>query len=343
MTNLLAHEPGVYIGLPTSEYFTGHALGSTCLRNLLISPAVYWTESGFNPNRPTRKTRFMDRGSALHALVLEGRAVFDAQYVRELLREDYPEALVTMDDMRGALRDAGLPPSGKTKAELVARIRENLNMPIWDDLVAEHEGNGKTILKAADYDKILIASEMIKGNPALENCFENGLPEVSVFWEENGVPFRARFDYLRLNSIIDLKSFSNPMKMQLPELIGKSFANRHQEIQVSHYFNAREKARQFIRYGRVFGDVDMDWLNKLADVDDYLFTLVYYLFDDAGAVVTQGKTIRRGGYIDGYGSANVARATDIWRENYARFGCGLWVDMTPLSELTEDDLPAWFR
>jgi hypothetical protein len=327
--------------MPEEQYFSGHALGSTCLKNLLISPAVYWTESGFNPNRPSHDTRFTRRGSALHKLVLEGREKFDAKYARELLKEDYPEALVTMDDMRQALKDAGLSASGKTKADLAARVREELGAVIWDDVTAEQEASGKTILKAADYDRILIASEMIKRNPALENCFENGLPEVSVFWEDNGVPFRARFDYLRLQAIIDLKSFTNPTGKKLKQAIISNFANRHQALQVAHYFNAREKARQFIREGRVFGEVDMDWLKRLADVDDYLFTLVFYLFDENGAVVTQGKTIRRGGHIDGWASALVAQLAGTWRENYARFGSDLWVDLTPLEEITEEDLPVW--
>ena len=339
---IIRHEPGVYFGMPDDEYHSDIGLGSTGLKNLLISPAVYWAESNYNPDRKPFSTRYTERGKGLHDCVLFGRETFLGKYAREPLVEDYPGALVTMDDMRAFLRARGLPTTAKRKEELAARIRENCDgYVIWDDVLAEVAASGKTILKAADYDAILTAAAMIRLNPSLENCFENGLPEVSVFWEDNGVRFRARFDYLRMNSIVDLKSFTNPMGKPIPQAIRSTFANRRHDIQASLYMTAREKARQFIREGRVFGEVDMDWLRALAEVDEYSFAFCYHLMDDNGAVVTQGKTIRPGGHIDAAASAQIARLADVWRENYARFGESMWVDLTPLEEFTEEDLPIW--
>lgn len=342
MTALLKHEPGVYFGLSDARYFRDRALGSTCLNHLLVSPAVYWTLSLYNPNRVDHDTRYTIRGRGLHTCVMFGEDDFLRQYCREPVLEDYPDALVTMEDMRAFLKARGIQTTAKKKEELAERIRQTCDgYTLWEDVMAEARDSGKTVLKAQDYDAILRASTMIKRNPSLENCFENGIPEVSVFWEDNGVRFRARFDYLRMNAIIDLKSFTNPMGKPIKQAIRLTFQNRRHDIQASHYMNAREKMRKFIREGRVFGEVDRDWLNRLADVNEYSFVFVYHLMDDHGAVVTQGKQIRPGGHIDAAAAAQIASLADIWRENYAIFGEDMWVDLTPVEELTEDDLSNW--
>lgn len=338
---IVKHEPGVYFGLPDAEYFKDPALGSTDIKRLIISPADYWGGSLYNPHREQESSRYLDRGHGIHAYVLFGHEFFERHYERQIQKSDFPDALVTIDDLRRALRQIEMAVSGK-KEELIARIKSSsTRFQIWDDLVAAQEKTGKTILKPDDCDRILIAAAMIQKNPALANCFENGIPEVSIFWEQDGVRFRSRIDWLRLNSSVDLKSFTNPMDRPMAQAIESSFWNQRHDLQASLYLTARTVMRRFIKEGRVFGDVDRDWLNKLAEVEDDVFVFVYFKME--GATVTRGKWIRRGGHIDGAAGVIIERAADIWRENWKLFGDSMWVDMAPLEEMTENEVPGWIR
>lgn len=338
---IIKHEPGVYFGLPDDDYFRDPALGSTDIKKLLISPADYWCESLYNERRNPKATRYLDRGHGIHAMVLFGEAYFDKSFARKIQRDDYPDALVTMADMKAALKAVGLSTSGK-KEDLAARLRENApRFVLFDDLVEEQQRSGKTILEPDDYDRIIIASAMIKRNPALKNCFENGVPEVSVFWEQDGVRFRARFDYLRMQSTIDLKSFTNKMERPLAEAVNSTFWNQRHDLQAAHYLNARTIMRDLFNQGRVFGDIDRDWLRRVVEVENDVFVFVYHQL--SGSTVTRGRFVRRGEHVDGAASAQIARAADIWRENFSRFGEDMWVDMTPLDEVVAEDVPGWLR
>lgn len=338
---IIHHEPGVYFGLPDDDYFRDPALGSTDIKRLLISPADYWGESLYNPQREQETSRYLERGHGIHAHVLFGPEFFARHYERKLQRKDFPNALATIEDLRGALRKIEMAVSGK-KEELIARVKSSsTRFQIWDDLVDAQQKTGKTILNPDDYDRILIAAAMIQKNPALAKCFEHGVPEVSIFWEVDGVRFRARIDYLRLNSSIDLKSFTNPMNRPMAQAIESSFWNNRYDLQASLYLTARTVMRRFIREGRVFGAVDREWLKKVADVEDDVFVFVFFKME--GATVTRGKWIRRGGHIDGAAGVIVERAANIWRENYKIFGEEMWVDMTPIEEMTENEVPGWIR
>lgn len=338
---MIIHEPGAYFSLPDESYFQDPALGSTCIKRLLISPADYWCESLYNPKREPEKSRYLDRGHGIHAMVLFGEEFFDQHYARELQRKEHPDALATMEDMKGALRQVGLSTTGK-KDDLAARLREGApRFKLFDDMVAEQVKSGKTILKPDDYDRIIIASAMIKKNPALANCFTNGVPEVSVFWEEDGVRFRARFDYLRLQSTIDLKSFSNKMDRPIGQAIMSTFFNQRHDLQASHYMSARAMLSRFVAEGRVFGDIDRGWLRKVAEFQNAPFVFVYHQL--SGSTVTRGLTVTPGSHIDGAATTMVKRAADIWRENYKIFGTEMWVDMTPLEEVVAEDVPGWLK
>jgi hypothetical protein len=335
------HEPGVYIGLPDESYFQDPALGSSDIKRLLVSAPDYWDGSLYNPKRQPDGSRYLDRGHGLHALLLMGETFFRDRYVRRIQKEDYPAALITMDDLKKALRDVGGAVSGR-KEELIARLKEfSTRYTIWDDLVAAQEREGKVILEADDYDRILIADYHIRMNPKLQRCFRNGIPEVAIFWEQDGVRFRSKLDYLSTYATADLKSFTNKLRRPVSDAINMAFWGDRHDLQASLYLNARVMARELVAQGRVFGEVDREWLARVVNVENDVFALIYHQL--SGAVVTRGKFVRRGGYVDGAASVKVAHAADIWRENFKRFGLEFWVDMSEIDEVTEDDAPGWVR
>src|SRR5262245_33934197 len=111
-------EPGIYFGLPSAEYHANQSLGSSDLKRLLQAPAVYWFHSHLNPDRqPTPDSPAKQKGRALHKLVLEGLEAFERAYSCETKPDAYPNALVTLEDLKVRCRAISEPVSG-SKSEL---------------------------------------------------------------------------------------------------------------------------------------------------------------------------------------------------------------------------------
>jgi PDDEXK-like domain of unknown function (DUF3799) len=339
---IIRHPDGVYFGLSEEAYFADDALGSTDLKRLLLSGAEYWFYSLHNPHRPEDdETRARRNGHAVHTCILFGREAFDEQYVCELLKEDYPDALVTADDIKRELRKIGGAVSG-AKADLIARLKGmSSKFVIWDDLIAEQAASGRKVLKYDDYWRIVTASDNIRATPVLEQCFENGVPEVSVFWTSDGVRFRARFDYLRLFSVIDLKSFTNITRKPPEQAVVSAIYNNGYDIQSAHYLNGRHQMRRLIRDGKVFGDCDREWLARLAEVDNYVFTFVFHSLN--GAPISEPVTVVPGSIPDGAAAADIGRAVHRFKQYRDKFGEGQWFHLARMRTLTDDMIPAWHR
>jgi hypothetical protein len=339
---IIQHEPGVYLDMPDEEYHADDALGSTDIRHLVISGSDYWWRSKYNPFRDKEETKAQRNGHALHHRVLFGEAEFHRRYARKLVRDEHPDALVTADDLKRALSSIGGDTKG-LKAELAARL---LNMStrfrVWDAMVAEQESAGRVLLDAADYDRILISTAMIEKNPSLAHCFQNGMPEVSVFWKIDGVRFKARFDYMRLNAIIDMKSFTNTMDKPVEQAIRNDFGWKRLDLQASHYLNARQRARAHIHEGRVFGDGDREWLLRLAEVETFTFVFVFYSV--AGAAIARGWQYDPGTELDQIALIEIEHAVDVYKGYRDRFGLNqVWVDQTPVKTVEPSDIPHWVR
>lgn len=122
--------PGIYDSLSNQQYHGGPGINKGLLDLVHRSPAhAHFAMTAANDNRePTAAQSF---GTAFHSLVLEP-ADFAARYVRELTADDYPadcirdrDALVSMVQELNAGRLPKLP-TGGTKADVIARIIENL-------------------------------------------------------------------------------------------------------------------------------------------------------------------------------------------------------------------------
>src|SRR5690606_28106079 len=151
-----------------------------------------------------------------------GLDVYEARYQVEPDPADYPDALRTMDDMKARCIDLGLPRSGR-RDDLIARILDaDPKTEFWDDICA---GDGRTLVKA-EWDKaIRMMHRVVSNHPDLRRAFSGGLAEVSVFWIEDDIRFRARFDYLKPAAVIDLKSFANSRGKEIRQAITGEIAN----------------------------------------------------------------------------------------------------------------------
>lgn len=201
-------------GMPAADYHAAPGLSASGLDDLAVSPLRYWHRH-INPNRePEEPTRAMVFGSALHAAVLEPEE-FDKRYYRELdLDAEYPNALRTMEDLRGWLKARDIKPAGTRKADLVQQIAGMDSSVEIADLIEERykaEHAGKTKLSPDTWQAIGEAADALRTEPRIQEMLaQPGKREVSVFVDhpETGVRLKIRPDFLSDDVILDLKTIS---------------------------------------------------------------------------------------------------------------------------------------
>jgi hypothetical protein len=339
--NGIYHEPGIYFGMPEDEYHADWSIGSTDLLRLLVSPVDYYWFSRANPHRrPDRDTPAMLYGKAIHKCVLEGREAFDKLYA---CKGPPPRegALITQDDLRKRCEFLGLAKSG-TKPQLIERIRQiDKTCIIHDEDVEAYKAQveGKVLLDEQDYAEILMAAQNIRSNPHLKSAFTDGYPEVSMFWDVGGVPFRARFDYLKLKAIVDLKSTRNVMNMPWDQAVTNFLARGNYYIQATHYMQARQLLPKFLKEGRVFGDHDQKWLAKAAKTPESSFIWVVYQAEGAPLTYPVMFTDEEPDYARAIGE--IADAMEKYKEGFARFGQSQWVEESKIQRYSNLPWPMW--
>jgi hypothetical protein len=294
---------GIYFDLPEDQYHADPALGSTDLRRLLASGPDYWWESPLNPNPPERRpSPQLDFGKALHKLVLEGHQAFAVRYVRR------PDDLVRLD--------------AKAKAALAP--------------------DGQTVLDGDDYDRILISGELIAKNSDLAAAFEGGVPEVSVFWKRSdGTRLKARFDFLKIRGVGDLKSIRNYMGHPFAEACTRSIVTYRYDIQAAHYLEGRAEIARMVADGLVYGDHDAAWLKRAADSRVFAFQWVF--FQAEGAPITWSRSLSPGNPILDIAERDRQKALQTYSEFKNKFSDNeMWLLNEPVTELDINDLPRWY-
>jgi hypothetical protein len=337
----------IVFGMPEEEYHAFPALSASGIKWLAISPMDFWARSWMNPNRePDEEKDHLELGKAYHKRILEGRAAFDAVYAPELDTgsDENAGALRTVAEMKDALKERGHPVSGN-RDELMLRLRTVApDVKILDRLESAHQlkHEGKTLLPFAQIARIETAAAMIEKHPELRKVFTGGQPEVSIFWDEEGVPMKARLDYLKPHVIPDLKSFSNPLKKSLLSAIAGTMAQRKYYVQAAVYMRAAESIYGALDAGNVEGEHDPHWLRRVAEVrnDEREFLFVFQQTGPAPLAV--GKVLPRRCAAFGIGEDVMYQAIAKFRALSAAFDPGEpWVDTTPISAFDTGDFPPW--
>ena len=236
-----AQEPlalGLHFGLDEDLHHADKGLGSTDIRRCAKNPFNYFYKSWMNPNRPPdTDTESRLTGRAMHKIVFEGQAAFDALY------------------MRGPNQD-GMSQGEKTASTKAAN--------------AKAASLGLTAIKAAAYDRIVIAGAMVTKNPKTARAFTNGCSEVSFVYMKDGIRRKARFDYLKCGSIQgkmlcgigDLKSVANQYENDFEAECYNAIARYRYDSQAAYYLDAAALLPDAIQEGCVYwhgtGDLDTE-------------------------------------------------------------------------------------
>lgn len=347
-------EPGVYFGLAEDEYHAAFALSASGIKHLRVSPLDFWVRSPLNPNpdAETDADTFAKMlGRAYHKRIVEGREAFAAAYAPEISRDDYPGALVTIEDLKAALTERGAKPKGR-KDELIEQLLSlDPAAKIWEAIregyEAEHEG--KSFLPPRNIEKIEIAAAMIEKHPHLSKAFTGGAPEVSIFWNadaelEDGkryqVPMKCRVDYLKPKAIVELKTFGNPHERPIDRAIASAFAGRRYHIAAALYCEGVAQVPGLIKNERVFGRADDALLEALAKRHEMTYFMVWQA--TGCAPVARGMVFPTASLVFGVGETEVRAAKEKFAACVRAYGYETpWLDIAEVGTIQDGDIPSW--
>ncbi len=354
------HAPGVYFAMPAAEYHQDPSLGSTDVKRLVRDPGEFWHHSQMNPDRPASPdTEDKKEGRALHKLSLEGEVAFAKAFIEMPQPDAYPGCLITLDDLRGYCRDNGIKPESgpapTTKAAFAKLIRTATpKVFIWDEILATFnavaERDGLEILKAEAMRRIKASVASIRLNESLANAFVGGVPEVSVFWvDAQGIPCKARLDYLKPRTIVDLKKCDNAGERPFSVAVRLAIQNYRYDLQARHYLDGYRSLYQFAAEGRVFGDCPLrpDWGGRIQHPDGMRWTWIFR--QTKGAPLIKGRELGNASVgaacspVLSKADREIREAKETYLSCLERFGTSMWIDDEPVRELTEGELSAWMR
>ncbi len=144
-----------------------------------------------------KETKALKFGIAAHSMILEPDE-FNKEFIRGVDVEQYPDALVTQNDMKGWLKDRGQKVSGN-KPELISRILElEPETHILDSIIEKFNADNedKTVLSPVDYDGCQSMRETIMKNGDMSSMLTGGFSEYSLIGEVMGVKVKNRPDLI---------------------------------------------------------------------------------------------------------------------------------------------------
>lgn len=246
-------DDGIYFGLPEAHYHGQNRLSSSGVQNMLVSPATFWADSWFNPDREPWDEGGDAQiiGTAYHKARLEPDRFLEI-YVSEPDKASYgKDLIVTGTDISAELEKMGA--TKKKAGELVLdqalRLQSlGCEKPIWPIIWAEWEAlllEGQIALDPKTYAEIERDMRRLHGNDDIVPFITGGQSEVSVLWTDKaGVQWKIRIDYLKERHCIDLKTFENGSRKNLDQCIADSIRYNRYYIQARLYWEGCERIRR---------------------------------------------------------------------------------------------------
>lgn len=354
-------KPGIYFNMPEELYHADPSLSSSGIRKILVSPLDYWIESRLNPDYVDTKTPAMITGTAFHRRLLEP-ARFVGIYAGSPSKDDYPDAVDGARALEAECERLGLKKGG-TIADRCERILEaEPNAKLWpvieQDLLDAAEG--KVLLKADAMADIERMARIVFAHESAKKALTGGYAEVSVFWTETDeqgipIPMKARFDYLKIKAVVDIKSFSNPLSKPIDNAVASAVASGRYDVQAVIYDRAVQKAKEMLRKQRtacLYGadDVDPAWLVEFAGTKQHTFSFV---FIEQGPVTNVklrefcrlDPLAGMGASPNAYWQSGVAGfqvGLERYVENMTKFGPNKpWIEDEPMRAFVDTEFPMY--
>lgn len=211
--------------LSNSEYHaeTDHISGSSLVEIIQGSPAKWKFK---HRNNDSKALKF---GTLSHTMILE-QDVFDKEYLRATDLDAIEGLITSQAGLSAALKKIGVAgTSGKGYSELVEMMyRSGEDWPVkW--LIEQQESaqalvEGKELVSAADYDKVVAMREVLCNIPAYNAIVnsETAQKELSIFGEILGVGVKIRIDHVDVvDGVVMINDYKTTADAS-PEGFGKS-------------------------------------------------------------------------------------------------------------------------
>lgn len=363
------HAPGIYLDMPEDEYHADPSFSASGVKLITVSPLDYWISSPFNPDRvDDGDTDAKILGKAYHKMILEGPEAFNAAYAVGPSKDDYPNALAGSDALKARCKELGLPVSG-TIAVLCERIREaDPSVELWPDIKAAFDADrgGRIALTKEQWRGMKLVQAVMDRVDSAKGILSGGVSELSIFWRDEdfgGIPMKARLDKLRLNHILDLKTFANVMKKEVVSAVANEIARNRYYIQPAFYRRALMRAREmFARSGDnvLIGGTDEARSEAVSALSikspAYMHEMAprfWFVFVQTGGIpnivvreFAEFETYKGlGGTQNGYwfrGESDMRRGISLYRQCVEAFQPGEpWVADFGVKTFTDTDFPLW--
>lgn len=347
---------GVYFGLPEEKYFAQEALGSSDIKKLRKSASDWWWETPHNAMYDPPEESDTDAkafGKALHKRLLEGETAFASSYY--VMPEPPEGALVTVEDIRAAIRDLGHKPKGTKKADVIACAQEcGVVAPILDKWQAEREeeAGGRAIISEKWSQSIALMRRVCEHHPDVSRYLfkDPGAAEVSVLWTKDGVRRRARFDRLTAPRILDAKTIgknkvdrhANFRRACMAEIVREGY-----DIQSAWYMDALEAARELDMHFPPGASAEemkniLHVLGGACAMKKPEFTFIFLQTQGAPRVLP--VRIKNDSLIAVYGEQKCEEALEQFRKYRDEFGMdAFWMEVERTFSPTEVDVPSWIE
>lgn len=305
------------------------------------------------------------------AVELAAEDVADALATSEQIKASIVRHM-TQDTRKGALPGAmvavkpwakvpDVMPDGETpyersavKADWIRQLLElEPDAKILDVLREEHRAanDGKAFISAEVFEQLEVAARMVEADPEVRHAFRGGHAEVVLIWhcEKTGVPMKCRIDFLKLRAMVDLKTVANQGERSIEEAIRFEIARYKYNIQPSVYDEGVRAVRQLVRDTGVeainFEDSAdaptatalIEWAMKWAEESE---TEWLWVFQQKGvAPITRGVFYPLNGTTRLITDDIVRTVKRRFRAFSEAFGVDPWLDVKPIYDLADEDLP----
>lgn len=369
---------GIYFGMPEEEYHALPALSSHGIRKLASSPMLFWASTPWLSEigrkryeerlKKAEEKQHLTVGKAYHCRIMEGAEEFSRRFAVDLTEEDCADAIESTDQIKAALAEAGKKPFGKVpgklpdgsdymraakKADWIAQLLDiDPEAKVLDVLKQQHRAthDGKAFISRETFEQIEIAARMIECDPEVRHAFTGGYAEVVLIWHcpKTGVPMKARVDYLKLKSIVDLKSIANQRDRSLENAIRFEIAAYHYNIQPAVYQEGVEAVRALVRAGKALIAAHGAAEERMSELEAWAYRWAaqsdaewLWVFQQKGdAPVTRGVFYPLGGTTQMLTRDIVLQQKRRFRKFSETFGNDPWLDVRPIYDLADEDLPA---
>jgi len=183
-------------------------------------------------NLPASDYRKMDALSASSAKLL---LKSPAHYLASVANPKEPTAAMRLGTLCHTL--VFEPNSFKKEFAIMPKVDKRTKIGKEAAAQFEEDNAGRIVLDEYQYEKAKAIADSALSHPIVSEYMKGGDAEVTMLWEDYGVPCKARVDYLTGNVMFDLKTCQDAS----PDGFARQIGAFQYHLQAAHYVSGFEK------------------------------------------------------------------------------------------------------